>query len=187
MISLTLFAMLAFCVITPTLTAASSAAFVTSTPSLARTGQRCDPTRHASVQLRANPEHIKELSRDIDIKLGGKAYLLDVRELDEWTAGHLSVARPAPLSGLMAGKWMDSKTGVFHEGTFPIDPKTGVAIVLNRKIYVHCAMGMRASKAAELFEKMGYSNVVPLAEGFQELVAMEISDVVTGGTNALID
>ncbi len=34
---------------------------------------------------------------------------------------------------------------------------------------------------------MGYTNVMPLAEGFQELATMEVSSVLTGGPNALID
>ena len=137
------------------------------------------------VRLRAQPEHIQQLC--VDVCDGGKAFLLDVRELDEWTAGHLAEASPAPLSALMAGTWMDSKTGIFSEGTFPIDPFTGVAIKQNAKIYVHCAKGVRAKKAADLFQRMGYSDVMALAEGFQELATMEVSAVVTGGPNALTD
>jgi rhodanese-related sulfurtransferase len=138
------------------------------------------------VRLRAHPEHILQLRADVGV--GGKAFLLDVRELDEFTDGHLAEACPAPLSGLLTGKWMDSTTGAFHAGTFPIDRFTGVAIVKNKKIYVHSTTGLRASKAADLFKMMGYSNVVSLSEGFQELATMEVSSVVTGGgPNALTD
>jgi rhodanese-related sulfurtransferase len=139
----------------------------------------------AQVRLRAHPEHILQLCNDIGV--GGKTLLLDVRELDEWTDGHLADACPAPLSALLAGTWMDSSTGKFYPGTFPIDPFTGVAILRNAKIYVHSATGLRASEAADLLKKMGYSNVVLLAEGFKELATMEVSSVVTGGPNALTD
>jgi rhodanese-related sulfurtransferase len=141
--------------------------------------------RGVQVRLRAHPEHIQQLCNDIGF--GGKSLLLDVRELDEWTDGHLADACPAPLSALSAGTWMDSSTGKFYPGTFPINPFTGVAILRNAKIYVHSATGSRASEATDLFKKMGYSNVVLLAEGFQELATMEVSSVVTGGPNTLTD
>jgi rhodanese-related sulfurtransferase len=142
--------------------------------------------RQVPVRLHAHPEHIQQLSANVGV--GGKAFLLDLRELDEWTSGHLADACPAPLSALCSGTWMDSKTGIFSPGTFPIDPFTGVAIKQNAKIYIHCdATGVRASKAADLFQMMGYSDVVPLVEGFQELATMEVSSVVTGGPNALTD
>jgi rhodanese-related sulfurtransferase len=164
--------------------AVASAAFTTYSPfSLSRGAN----LRSAGMQVRlcAHPEHIQQLVTDVGV--GGKAFLLDVRELDEWTNGHLAAACSAPLSVLSEGRWMDSTTGKFYPGSFPIDPFTGVSIKKNAKIYIHCAKGLRASKAADLFKTMGYTNVMPLAEGFQELVNMEVSTVLTGGPNALID
>jgi rhodanese-related sulfurtransferase len=137
------------------------------------------------VRLRAHPEHILELKKNVGE--GGTAFLLDVRELDEWTNGHLAAACSVPLSVLSEGRWMDSTTGKFYPGSFPIDPFTGVALKKNAKIYIHCAKGLRASKAADLLKTMGYTNVMPLAEGFQELATMEVSSVLTGGPNTLID
>jgi rhodanese-related sulfurtransferase len=182
MLSLTLATiMLALASSTPEM---ASAAFTTN--SLVNLSRGAN-LRSAGVQarLRAHPEHILQLCTDVGV--GGTAFLIDVRELDEWTDGHLAEACSAPLSILSEGRWMDSTTGKFYPGTFPIDPFTGVAIKKNAKIYIHCAKGLRASKAADLFKTMGYTNVMPLAEGFQELAALEVSSVLTGGPNALID
>jgi rhodanese-related sulfurtransferase len=164
--------------------AVASAAFTANAPFSLGRGVTLRSTGR-QVRLRAHPEHILQLCADVGV--GGKAFLLDVRELDEWTDGHLAEACPAPLSELSAGRWMDSKTGKFHPGSFPIDPFTGVAIKQNAKIYIHCAKGLRASKAADLFKTMGYKNVFPLAEGFQELATMEVLSVMTGGPNDLTD
>jgi rhodanese-related sulfurtransferase len=182
-LSLTLAAiMLALSSSTP---AVASAAFTTNSPvSLLSRGANLR-SAGMQVRLRAHPEHILQLCTDVGV--GGTAILLDVREVDEWTEGHLAEACSAPLSVLSEGRWMDSTTGKFYPGTFPIDPFTGVAIKKNAKIYIHCAKGLRASKAADIFKTMGYTNVMPLAEGFQELAAMEVSSVLTGGPNALID
>jgi rhodanese-related sulfurtransferase len=187
MLSLTLATiMLALSSFTPAV--ASAAAFTATSPPFSLMSRSAN-LRSADTQVRlcaqaSQPEHILQLCADI--KEGGKTILLDVREPDEWTSGHLADACSAPLSLLSAGRWMDSK-GKFLPGSFPIDPFTGVAIKKNAKIYIHCAAGMRAKKAAELFTLMGYSNVMPLAEGFQALATMEVSSVLTGGTNALID
>jgi rhodanese-related sulfurtransferase len=140
--------------------------------------------RSTELRAQAQPEHIQKVCKDVCG--GGTAFLIDVRELNEWTSGHLAEACSSPLSVLSAGRYMD-KMGKFHPGTFPIDPFTGVAMKQNANIYVHCAMGGRASKAAALFTSMGYTNVTPLAEGFSELAAMEVSAVLTGGPNALTD
>eukprot|EP00558_Chaetoceros_sp_UNC1202_P008650 CAMPEP_0197246824 /NCGR_PEP_ID=MMETSP1429-20130617/23487_1 /TAXON_ID=49237 /ORGANISM="Chaetoceros sp., Strain UNC1202" /LENGTH=163 /DNA_ID=CAMNT_0042707587 /DNA_START=98 /DNA_END=589 /DNA_ORIENTATION=+ len=113
--------------------------------------------------------------------------LLDVRESNEWNEGHLALASPNPLSQLTTGTWMDSKTGQFSPGSFPIDRFTGVAIVQNKKVYIHCKMGKRAKQAGEMLTQMGYQQVVVLEETFDELVAAEICDVVQGEVQDLID
>lgn len=116
-----------------------------------------------------------------------KTYLLDVREPAEWAEGHLALASPNPLSQLTSGTWMDSATGKFSPGSFPIDRKTGVAIMSNRKIFVHCKMGGRAKQAAELLTQMGYKDVTALEETFDQLEAAEICDVVRGEVQDLTD
>ena len=120
-------------------------------------------------------------------KQNPKTFLLDVREPDEWAEAHLSLATPTPLSKLTSGKWMDNKTGIFYPGTFPIDRFTGVSIVLNSNIFVHCKMGGRAKQAVELLQQMGYKNAVALEETFDELAAAEICDVVAGEIQGLTD
>lgn len=137
-------------------------------------------------RLQSHPEHISQLLQDFNTEgAAAKAILLDVRELDEWTAGHLLAATPAPLSVLTGGKWMDSSTGKYYPGTFPIDRRTGVAIVKNVKIYL---IHDHAKQAADLFAKMGYSNVVTLSENYEELAAKHgVSSIATGGVNKLTD
>ena len=82
---------------------------------------------------------------------------------------------------------MDPTNGKVSPGTFPIDRFTGVAIMSNRKIYVHCKMGGRAKQAAGLLTQMGYKDVVVLEETFDQLVAAEICEVVTGEAQDLTD
>lgn len=82
----------------------------------------------------------------------GEAQLLDVRETDEWEAGHLSQATLVPLSGL-------------REGSCPAGPNKAM------KTYLHCRSGRRVLEAAPLLEQLGFSQVVPLQEGFEDLMA----------------
>ena len=116
-----------------------------------------------------------------------KTFLLDVREPNEWAEGHLALASPNPLSQLTSGTWMDSATGKFLPGSFPIDRSTGVAIMPNKKVYIHCKMGGRAKQAAELLTQMGYKDLVVLEETYDQLVAAEICDVVVGEVQDLTD
>mmetsp|Transcript_22786 Transcript_22786/g.40833 ORF Transcript_22786/g.40833 Transcript_22786/m.40833 type:complete len:164 (-) Transcript_22786:204-695(-) len=122
-----------------------------------------------------------------DFAINPKTFLLDVREPSEWAEGHFTLASPSPLSTLTSGTWMDPTNGKFSPGTFPIDRSTGVAIMSNRKIYVHCKMGGRARQAAGLLTQMGYKDVVVLEETFDQLVAAEICEVVTGEVLDLTD
>mmetsp|Transcript_8343 Transcript_8343/g.9747 ORF Transcript_8343/g.9747 Transcript_8343/m.9747 type:complete len:168 (-) Transcript_8343:443-946(-) len=116
-----------------------------------------------------------------------KTFLLDVREPNEWAEGHLALASPNPLSQLTSGTWMDNATGMFSPGSFPIDRSTGVAIMPNSKVYIHCKMGGRAKQAGELLTQMGYKQVVVLEETYDELVAADICDVVVGEIQDLTD
>eukprot|EP00547_Thalassionema_nitzschioides_P017073 CAMPEP_0194235132 /NCGR_PEP_ID=MMETSP0158-20130606/2715_1 /TAXON_ID=33649 /ORGANISM="Thalassionema nitzschioides, Strain L26-B" /LENGTH=165 /DNA_ID=CAMNT_0038968529 /DNA_START=40 /DNA_END=534 /DNA_ORIENTATION=- len=122
-----------------------------------------------------------------DFQVSPKTFLLDVREPNEWAEGHLKYAPPAPLSQLTSGRWMDNTNGKYYPGTFPIDRYTSVAIMKNLKIYVHCKMGERAKQAGELLNQMGYQNVVVIEETFDELVAAEICELMTGEVQSLTD
>jgi len=83
-----------------------------------------------------------------------KAVLVDVREPGEWKEGHVAEAIPLPLSALKKG--VDTKT---LEQELPKD----------EIIYTHCVMGVRALKAANILEKLGY-NVRPLKAGYEDFV-----------------
>ncbi len=83
----------------------------------------------------------------------GKAQLLDVREEEEWEAGHLKIASLVPLSGLMEGQ----------------NPQ---GFDKNKITYLHCRSGHRVFQAAPLLEELGFREVIPLKEGFDELVRL---------------
>ena len=82
----------------------------------------------------------------------GDAQLLDVREQDEWDAGHLSEATLVTLSSLSEGK---APEGLDKAKT----------------TYIHCRSGRRVLQAAPILESMGFETVVPLDEGFEALMA----------------
>ena len=85
---------------------------------------------------------------------GGKAVLVDVREADEWTDGHLKDAKHLALSAI--------KTGV------PAD-KLKEALPEGKVVYLHCASGRRCLTAADLLKKQGY-DVRPLKDGYESLL-----------------
>jgi phage shock protein E len=82
-----------------------------------------------------------------------KAVLVDVREPREWKEGHVKGAVSLPLSSL---KDVDT-TALEHQ------------VPKDKIVYTHCVMGVRALKAANILEKLGY-NVRPLKAGYKELV-----------------
>lgn len=96
------------------------------------------------------------MSYDLDeIKDGledGELQLLDVREQDEWDAGHLSDTVFVPLSGL-------------REGSCP------EGLDKSKPTYLHCRSGRRVLEAAPLLEQLGFEKVTPLEEGFEALMA----------------
>ena len=81
----------------------------------------------------------------------GRAVLFDVREEDEWNAGHLKSADFVPLSQLKEGLAPQNKD-------------------LAKKTYLHCRSGKRVLMAKPLLKTMGFKDVVALNEGFAELV-----------------
>jgi rhodanese-related sulfurtransferase len=78
-----------------------------------------------------------------------QAWLIDVRELDEWNQEHCTNAHSLPLSGLLEGK-------------IPSDLPKEIPI------YLHCRKGKRAQRAAEIL-KIHYPLATPLKEGFEDL------------------
>jgi phage shock protein E len=83
-----------------------------------------------------------------------KAVLVDVREPKEWKDGHVEGAISLPLSSLKKGADANAL-----EKEIPKD----------KIVYTHCVMGVRALKAANILEKLGY-NVRPLKAGYKDLV-----------------
>lgn len=92
---------------------------------------------------------IDEVREEIE---AGTAQLLDVREQNEWDMGHLSDAKLVPLSQLQHG----------------IEPTD---FDQSKKTYLHCRSGQRVYAAAPILKAMGFEDVTPLDEGFEELVA----------------
>ena len=69
-----------------------------------------------------------------------KAVLVDVRERQEWDAGHLCDAVLLPLSNLSAG----------------IDPAAVAGYIPRDKVvYCHCAIGGRSLQAADILRRYG--------------------------------
>ena len=95
------------------------------------------------------PEHLEAMKEELE---SGEAQLFDVREPEEWAAGHLTQAKLVPLSELL-------------EGQVPQYERTTLT-------YVHCAAGVRVHRAAPTLEAMGFERVVPLSEGFATLASL---------------
>src|SRR3954468_21192334 len=106
------------------------------------------PLTQAADHTKDTPEEVKKALAD------GKAVLLDVREKDEWDAGHLKDAKLLPLSTL--------KGGAKAEDVAKVAPKDKV-------VYCHCGSGVRCLKAADELKKLGY-DVWPLKPGYRDLL-----------------
>lgn len=92
-------------------------------------------------------DHVKQL---VEQKA---AVLLDVREEDEWAAGHLAEAQLLPLSRLK------SATPASIAESLPKD----------RPVYVHCKSGGRVLMFAEALQNHGV-DLRPLRAGYESLV-----------------
>jgi rhodanese-related sulfurtransferase len=98
-------------------------------------------------------EHTKDSLDTVKQRIAEKkAVLLDVREKEEWDAGHVRDALLLPLSGLR-------KESVDPASVLPKD----------KIIYCHCASGRRCLVATELLKKKGY-DVRALKPGYNDLV-----------------
>jgi rhodanese-related sulfurtransferase len=84
----------------------------------------------------------------------GSGVLIDVREPDEWKAGHLKAARHLALSDLKAG--------------VPAD-RLKESIPAGKVVYLHCASGRRCLAAADLLKKQGY-DARALKDGYEALL-----------------
>ena len=89
----------------------------------------------------ATPKQVADLLRSEDVQLA------DVRETDEWNAGHLPGAVHVPKSFLE--QWAEDR----------IPDKT-------KKTVLYCAGGVRSVMAADILGKLGYSDVISMSGGF---------------------
>jgi len=89
----------------------------------------------------ATPQQVAELLRSQDVQLA------DVRETDEWNAGHLPGAVHVPKSYLE--QWAEDR----------IPDKT-------KKTVLYCAGGVRSAMAADTLAKLGYTDVISMSGGF---------------------
>lgn len=78
---------------------------------------------------------VEELQKQLE---KGEVTLLDVREIDEYEAGHIDQAINVPLSTL------DAETLAYGK---------------DEPVYIICRSGNRSAKAAELLVKAGYTDV----------------------------
>ena len=93
------------------------------------------------------------------------AYLLDVREADEWAAGHIDGAVHIPMSGLMAR--VDEV------------PKDGDVVVV-------CKVGSRSAQVAAFLGQRGWANVRNLDGGVVAWVQAGRALVSETGTEATV-
>ena len=93
--------------------------------------------------------HLEVMNEELK---AGKAQLIDVREQGEWDMGHLKGATLIPLSEISMG----------------LEPEN---IDFDKKSYLYCRAGNRVYAAQPILEGFGFNEVIPLDEGFQELVS----------------
>lgn len=98
------------------------------------------------VLMAALPPHLQDAQEQI---ARGDAVLLDVREPDEWSAGHFASARALPYNSQL------------KDGDVPAD-------LVGKTVYIHCKAGGRAVKSAEKLQASGI-DAVAFKEGFDQL------------------
>ncbi len=105
------------------------------------------------------PQHTKDSLEKVRKLLDEeKAVLVDVREKQEWDAGHVEGALLVSLSGLR-------KDGSDADFVKALNKKLSKKIPL----YVHCRSGRRCLMASEILNSLGYETR-PLKPGFQQLI-----------------
>jgi rhodanese-related sulfurtransferase len=84
----------------------------------------------------------------------GKALVIDVREQNEWDAGHLKGAILVPQSKLKDAAQL---------------PELLKLLPKDKIIYTHCRAGGRALVCGDILKKQGY-DVRPLKPGYDDLI-----------------
>ncbi len=96
-------------------------------------------------KARVRETDVETIAKRIDA--GEEFHLIDVREDNEWARGHLPRAQHI-------GK------GVIERDIEKLIPDTSAEIVL------YCGGGYRSALAADILQKMGYTNVISMDGGF---------------------
>jgi rhodanese-related sulfurtransferase len=100
-------------------------------------------------------DHTKDSLETVKKHIADKtAVLVDVREQDEWNAGHIEGAVFTPLT-----KLADNKEAPAVKQKLPKD----------KILYFHCKSGGRCRVAADLLKKDGF-DIRPLKPGYKELI-----------------
>jgi rhodanese-related sulfurtransferase len=97
------------------------------------------------------PEAVRDLLAQPD---RGGYELIDVRELDEWEAGHLPGARHHPRG------FLEVRADLSH---YKRDPWFADR---TRKLILYCGGGHRSALAARTLQQMGFTHVRSLREGW---------------------
>lgn len=97
------------------------------------------------------PEEVRRL---LDLPDRGGVELIDVREADEYAAGHLPGARHYPRG------FLEVRADLEH-------PKRDPWLAdRSRRLVLYCGGGHRSALAARALQEMGFSDVRSLAEGW---------------------
>ncbi len=106
-------------------------------------------------------EEVRPLIREVSVEEAKtrladnpRAVLIDVREESEWAAGHA-------VQAIHLGR------GILERDIEKIIPDTGA------ECFLYCGGGFRSALAAEMAQRMGYTNVFSLAGGFRALTAAD--------------
>jgi rhodanese-related sulfurtransferase len=97
------------------------------------------------------PEAVRDL---LDRPDRGGYEILDVRELDEWNAGHLPGARHYPRG------FLEVRADLEH---YKRDERLADR---NRKLILYCGGGHRSALAAQTLQQMGFTHVRSMREGW---------------------
>lgn len=81
------------------------------------------------------------------------ALLLDVREIDEWEAGHIEGAQHFALSEIMQGKSPD--------------------LAPDQEVIIYCKAGVRSLQAAQILKERGFTNLHNMTGGIDEWVRQD--------------
>jgi len=108
-------------------------------------------------EARKNVPEITVTQTREELDQGQASLLLDVREPAEWEKGHIPGALLAPRGML---EWYADPTTPYA--------KPELTTKRDARIIIACASGGRSMLAAQTLKKMGYTDVVSIAGGFNE-------------------